>query len=814
MARIDPLAAEALHRSCDPALLPFDTTAELDDLEEIPGQERAVEAIHFSTEVELAGYNLFVLGPSGSGRHHAVREFLKQHARNRPVPPDICYVNNFEDPRKPVALSPPAGLGAALKEDIAQFVQDAQAAIPAAFQSDDFRTRKESIEEEFRERQEAAFNDIQKRARDKDIGILQTPTGIAIAPLKDGEAIGPDEFKKLPEDERKRIEEVSEAFTRELRKAMRAGPRRARELREKIRALEREVTTLAVHDLIEALTAKYADQGDIVTHLERVEADVVENASLFLDEGGDPPPSIKALFGGGAGERQDRAAAVRQRYAVNLIVDHDNAEGAPVVFENQPTFAYLVGQIEHQAQFGTLVTDFTLIKAGALHRANGGYLVVDAREVLTQPYAWDALKRALKSGEIRIRSLGESLSLISTASLEPESVPLDVKTVLIGERMLYYLLQAYDPDFQELFKIAADFEDRVSRSDDHVLRFARLIATLARRDELRPLDRAAIARVIEHSSRLAGDTERLTGEVRQVADLVREANTFAARADRPVIGAAEIGRAIDARIRRASRIRDRLQEEILRGTLMIDTDGARAGQINGLAVWQTGELAFAHPVRITARVSLGGGDVVDIEREVELGGPIHSKGVLILSSFLGARYVTDQPLSLTASLVFEQSYGGVEGDSASAAELCALLSALADAPINQALAITGSVNQHGEIQAIGGVNEKIEGFFDICRERGLTGGQGVLIPAANVQHLMLRQDVVEAAAAGQFAIYGVADVDECLELLTGQPAGAPDESGEFPADSINARVRERLTGFATSRQAFGASGHGEGEAES
>ena len=814
MARIDPLAAEALHRPCDPALLPFETTAELDDLNEVPGQDRAVEAIHFSVEVELAGYNLFVLGPSGTGRHHVVREFLEQHARNRPVPPDICYVNNFDDPRKPVALSPPAGLGAALKDDVAQFVQDAQAAIPAAFQSDDFRTRKESIEEEFRERQEAAFNDIQKRARDKDIGILQTPTGIAIAPLKDGEAIGPDQFKELPEDERKRIEEVSEAFTRELRKAMRAGPRRARELREKIRALEREVTTLAVHDLIEALNEKYADLGDVVSHLERVEADVVENASLFLDEGGEAPPPIKALLGGGAGERQDRAAAVRQRYAVNLIVDHGQAEGAPVVFEDQPTFAYLVGQIEHQAQFGTLVTDFTLIKAGALHRANGGYLVVDAREALMQPYAWDALKRALKSGEIRIRSLGESLSLISTASLEPESVPLTVKIVLIGERLLYYLLQAYDPDFRELFKIAADFEDRVSRSDEHVLRFARLIATLARRDDLRPLDRAAVGRVIEHSGRLAGDTEQLTGEVREVADVVREANTFAARADRPVIGAAEIAQAIDARIRRASRIRDRLQEEILRGTLMIDTDGARAGQINGLAVWQTGELAFAHPVRITARVSLGGGDVVDIEREVELGGPIHSKGVLILSSFLGARYVTDQPLSLTASLVFEQSYGGVEGDSASAAELCALLSALADAPISQALAITGSVNQHGEIQAIGGVNEKIEGFFDICRERGLSGEQGVVIPAANVQHLMLRQDVVEAAAAGRFAIYGVSTIDQCLELLTGEPAGACDESGEFPQGSLNARVRERLTGFAASRQAFSASDHGEGEAES
>jgi lon-related putative ATP-dependent protease len=807
MESIKPLPAEALYRPCDPGLLDFTTTAELELLEEIPGQDRAVEAIRFSTEIDLQGYNLFVLGPPGSGRHGFVRQFLDGRARERPVPPDLCYVNNFEDARKPEALLVPAGSGATLRAEIQQFVQDAQAAIPAAFQSEEFRTRKETIEEESRERQEAEFNEIQARAKTKNIGILQTPTGIALAPLKDGEAIGPEEFKKLPEDERRQIEEDSEALTKELRRAMQTAPLRAKELRDRIRALEREVTSLAVRGLIDELRKKYAALPDVLAYLDRLEADVVENAALFLDSEEIPPP-LRPLLAAARPERPNRAAAVQQRYAVNLLVDHGGAVGAPVVFEDQPTFAYLLGQIEHQAQFGTLITDFTLIKAGALHRANGGYLVLDAREVLIQPFAWDALKRALKSREIRIRTLGESLSLISTASLEPEPVPADVKVVLIGERRLYYLLQALDPDFSELFKIAADFDDRMTRSDELVRQLARVLGTIARREELRPLDAAGVARVVEYSARLAGDAERLSGAIEQVTDVVREADTWAARAGRPVICGEEVQQAIDARIRRASRVRDHLREEILRGTLMIDTDGAREGQINGLAVWQVGDVAFAHPTRITARVTIGSGEVVDIEREVELGGPIHSKGVLILSGFLRARYVTDYPLSLSASLVFEQSYGGVEGDSASAAELCALLSALAQTPLRQDFAVTGSVNQHGEVQAIGGVNEKIEGFFDICLGRGLTGKQGVLIPSANAKHLMLRKDVVEAAAAGRFAIHAVSSVDECLELLTGLPAGAAGDDGEFPADSFNARVRARLLEFASRRQAFSGDAHG------
>jgi len=462
-----------------------------------------------------------------------------------------------------------------------------------------------------------------------------------------------------------------------------------------------------------------------------------------------------------------------------------------------------VGRIEHMAQMGTLVTDFNLIKAGALYRANGGYLILDARKVLLQPFAWEELKRALRSREIRIEVLGQTLSLVSTVSLEPEPIPLNVKVILLGERMLYYTLYQADPDFGELFKVAADFEDEMARTADNHLLYARMIGTIARQEGIRPLDRAAVARVIEQSARLAGDADKLSTHVHSVADLLREADYWAGEAQHPVIDAPDVQHAIDAQIRRLDRVRERIQEEIQRGTILIDTQGTAVGQVNGLSVLSMGQFAFGRPSRITARVRLGRGEVVDIEREVALGGPIHSKGVLILSAYLGARYASDRPLSLSASLVFEQSYSGVEGDSASSAELYALLSALADLPVKQGLAVTGSVNQRGQVQAIGGVNEKIEGFFDICRAQGLTGEQGVLIPASNVKYLMLRHDVVAAVAAGQFQVYAVETIDQGIELLTGVPAGERDDTGEFPAGSVNQRVEARLIALAEKRLAFG-----------
>jgi lon-related putative ATP-dependent protease len=559
----------------------------------------------------------------------------------------------------------------------------------------------------------------------------------------------------------------------------------------------------AVGHLIAELKKRYAGLPAVLGYLATVEQAVIDNVDDFrrTEDG----PEIGFL--GFTLQRPGGGGSLR-RYQVNVLIDHGATKGAPVVYEDNPTFPTLIGRIEHIAQMGALVTDFMLIKPGALHRANGGYLILDARKVLLQPFAWEGLKRALSSRELRVESLGQALSLVSTVSLEPEPVPLDLKVVLIGEPLLYYLLSAYDPEFSELFKVAVDFGHDMHWDGQSGELYARLVATLARRDALLPLDRAAVARVIEHAARLVGDAEKLSVQLRVITDLLREADHWAREAGREVIRMTDVQQAIDARIRRMDRIRERMQEAIQRDILMIDTRDAKTGQVNGLSVVDLGHFAFGHPSRITARIRIGKGEVVDIQREVELSGPIHSKGVLILAGFLGARYADDRPLALSASLTFEQTYGEVEGDSASSAELYALLSALADLPIRQSLAVTGSVNQNGEVQAIGGVNEKIEGFFDVCQARGLTGDQGVLIPVANVKHLMLRQDVIAAVRDGKFHIYPVRTIDEGIELLTGIPAGERDANGLFPEGSVNHRVELRLITLAELVREFGQSPRG------
>jgi lon-related putative ATP-dependent protease len=801
-----PLSPAELYRHCDGELFDFETTKDLEPLAETFGQDRAVEAIHFSTGMATLGYNLYVLGPPGSGKHSMVRSLLAQKAAARPVPDDWCYVNNFSSPKNPRALRLPAGRGIELRRDIAQLIEEAYSAIPAAFESEDYHTRQQAIEEEFKEYQEKAFGEAQQHARERGVGIIQTPTGIAFAPLYKDKAISPKEYEKLPKEEQEKLSRVTDEVSKELQRLMQTIPQEARRMRARMRELDHDVSMYAVGGLISQLMEKYAAAPGVVDHLKEMQADIVDNVDIFLKSTEKSGLTTKALVSGRMHGMNSEGSPAIRRYAVNLIIDHSGDHGAPVVFEDYPTFPYLIGQIEHLAEMGTLVTNYQLIRAGALHRANGGYLVVDAAKLLFQPFAWEGLKRALMSREIRIKSLGEALSLVSTVTLEPAPIPLDVKVVLLGDRLLYYLLQAYDPEFLDLFKVAADFDDQIDRSPDNSRQFVRLLGTLAAQESLRPLDKSAAARVLEECARHAGDAGKISAEIRHAADIVRESDYYAGRNGHAIIGAGDVQHAIDARVRRSSRIRDRLQEEILHETILIDTDGGKIGQVNGLAVAQLGEFAFAHPSRITARVSQGSGEVVDIEREVDLGGPIHSKGVLILTGFLASHFVIDRPLSLYASLVFEQSYGGVEGDSASAAELCALLSALARVPIKQELAITGSVNQHGAIQAIGGVNEKIEGFFDICSQRGLTGAQGVLIPMANVKHLMLRSDVIASVADNRFHIYPVDTIDRCLELLTGMEAGARTGDGGFTEGSVNQRVRERLLEFAATRRAFSAGG--------
>jgi len=782
------LAAAELRRRCDLADAGFATTDELKDPAEVLAQPRAVDAIRFGVGIRAEGFNLYAMGPEGHGRHTTVRLLLDERAAREPVPPDWCYVFNFETPHKPSRLELPAGRAPQFSQDMQRLVEDLRAGIPAAFETDEYRARRQEIETEFNERQEQAVNGVGERARKEGIALVRTPSGFAFAPMHKDGVMEPERFRALPQAEQQRVEALIAKLQEELETVIQDVPKWRREAQHKLRELNRQVTHSAVNSQIGDLNTKYRDLPQVQQYLARVQEDVLDHAEYFRQpkEGESP-----TLFG--IPLRAEPGESPLKRYQVNVVVEHSKSEGAPAVYEDNPNHGNLVGRIEHIAQMGALVTDFTLIKAGALHRANGGYLVLDALKVLQQPFAWEALKRVLRSREIRIESPAQSYGLISTVSLEPEPIPLDVKVVLVGERFLYYMLYEYDPEFRQLFKVAGDFEEDTERGRDSELAHARLIAMLARKEKLRALDRAGVERMIEHASRHAGDAERLSLQMRGLADLLRETNYWAQTAGREIAGPEDVRRAIEARERRQDRVRQRLLREVLRGTLLIASEGERVGQVNGLAVLELGGFAFGMPHRITARVRLGGGKVVDIEREVELGGPLHSKGVLILSGYLAGRYAQRQPLSLAASLVFEQSYSGVEGDSASSAELYALLSALAEAPIRQSLAVTGSVNQHGDVQAIGGVNDKIEGFFDLCKARGLTGEQGVLIPAANVKHLMLRDDVVEAVAAGRFGVFAVDNVEQGMEILTG-----------IAADALNRRVEARLTDFAERARAPGA----------
>jgi lon-related putative ATP-dependent protease len=795
MANTGRLAPEQLCQPCAAKQFSFETTDELKDLAEVVGQDRAVEATRFGIGIRQPGYNLFLLGPEGMGKQTIVRRFLEEKAATEPTPSDWCYVNNFDETQEPRALRLPTGLGGKLREDVARLVEELRATIPAAFETEEYRARRQVIEQEVKEKQQEAFEQLRGEAEKRGIAVAHAPTGIVLAPLRNGEMISPEDFEKLPEEEHKKIESNLGWVREQLRALMREMPEWEKSGRDKLKALNDEVSLFAVGHMIEALRKKYAEHAEIVDFLNAMQEDVVANVDEFLTQ----PESPLAMLAGITQPEGKRGSPFLRRYQVNLLVGHDSDHGAPVIYEDDPSFANLVGKVEYFAHLGALSTDFNLIRAGALHRANGGYLILDARKVLMQPYAWEGLKRALRSSEIQIKSLGQMLGVVSTISLEPEPIPLQVKVVLLGERLLYYLLCQYDPDFNEFFKVAVDFNERMNRSPEHQELFARLIATLVREEKLQALDRAAVARVIEHSARRVSDSEKLSTHRMELIDLLREADYWAREAGRPVTGGADVQRAIDAQIRRADRVRERIQEEIHRGTILIDTTGEQVGQVNGLSVLELGTFAFGQPSRITARVRLGKGEVVDIEREVELSGPIHSKGVLILSGFLGARYAIDRPLSLSASLVFEQSYGMVDGDSASSAELYALLSALSGAPVRQSLAVTGSVNQRGQVQAIGGVNEKIEGFFDVCRARELTGEQGVLIPASNVKNLMLRRDVVDAVRDGKFHVHAVETIDQGIEILTGVPAGERDASGNFPAGTINQRVEARLVELAEKR---------------
>lgn len=787
------LPPEALRARCDPAQFEFETTGQLGPPSHPFGQARAVDAVSLALDIAGRGYNVFVLGQPGSGRHAVVQQLLETHAAGRPAPDDWCYIHNFAEPNKPRALRLPAGEGTRLRGEMQRFVEEVGKSIQAAFEGDEYRSRVEAIGKEYKQREEQALQALAQRAQAQGVVMLRTPQGFAFAPMKDGEPLSQEQLEAMSDAERERIAEVIKGMREPTEQLMHELPRLRREMQNRVRDASRDTMGLAAGHLIDELKEHFAAHPAVLAFLDEVLADVIEAGEQLREqpqEDGDEP-------GGFTGSLS------LIRYHVNLLVAHGKDDHAPVHVCDNPTYANLVGRVDHVPHMGTLLTNFTLVQPGALQRANGGYLMLDALHVLSQPYAWDGLKRALRSGEVAIESLPQLLGWGSTVPLAPQPIPLALKIILFGERVHYYLLQSLDPEFDELFRIAADFEDEVPRDAGNTIDFARLAGARARSAGLRALDRGAVAHLVEQAARAAGDAGKLSTQTRWLDELLHESDLVARRAARGIVTREDVAQALQARISRADRLRDTLHDAVLRDTLLIATSGAQLGQVNGLAVIGLGEFTFGHPVRITATARMGEGDLVDIERESSLGRPIHSKGVLILASFLRARYAQHMPFSLSASLVFEQSHAPVEGDSASLAELCALLSALSGLPLAQSLAVTGAVDQAGAVQAIGGVNEKIEGFFDVCRARGLTGEQGVVIPRANVQHLMLREDVVQAAAAGLFRVHPVSHVDEAIALLTGIAAGSRDSRGREPEGTVNQLVAARLAQMSLDRQAYG-----------
>lgn len=799
------LTPEQLRRQSDPTALGFASTAELAPLPVALGQERAEEAIAFGLAMKHPGYHVFVLGEPGESRHTTVFRLVRELAAKGRTPPDLCYLHNFDDPRAPRLLRLPAGRGARLKADLRQFTEELTPAIEAALDADSHVDRVEALREKHKKREEEAIAALGKASEADGLGLVNTPEGFVFTPTLEGQPMSPEVFEALSEDEHQRIETQVESWGERLADLISEFPGWRQELTRAIARAERHALRPALAHLTRDLRRHYDDLAEVIRFIDAVSDDVIKRAARGSlgeeDESAD-------------GEEDESSEATNRlsRYQINLLVDHSETRGAPVVDEDNPGFGNLMGNIEHLGGTHGQTTHFNMIRPGALHRANGGYLVLDATRLLAQPYAWDSLKRALKSGRIAIEPPAEAQSWMSQATLRPEATPCQLKVILIGGRELFYLLTENAPDFGELFKVAADFADDLPRTPENERLFARLLADIGKDAGLPPFDAAATALLIEEAARHAEHSGRLSLSTRYMNDLMHEAEFHANASEGGATGAVSINAvraALAARARRANRYPTQVLEDILEGSTLIATEGERAGQVNALVVVELAGVCYGHPARVTATARVGDGDVVDIERETELGGAIHSKGVLILTAFLAARYARHQPLSLSASLVFEQSYGLVEGDSASLAELCALLSALSEAPIRQTLALTGSVNQFGEVQVIGGVNEKIEGFFDLCAARGLTGEQGVLIPAASVPHLMLRPDVVDAARNGRFQVYAVATVDQAMECLTGLPAERinekvakalsdmtaaqhPNRDAEKPTRRL--RFRERITG--------------------
>jgi len=780
------LPANKLFKSCDPTQFKFDNTATLTTDRQSIGQERAHDAIKFGIDIQKQGYNLYLLGPLGVGKHTLVREILEQQPNIDDTMMDCCYVNNFEHSHRPLAMLLPAGLGIKLKKDLRDLTETLSHVIPKAFEAESYDKQVLSITGQYRSKEEHAFNEIEKKAKQQNIAFMQNDAEFSFAPLFNNEVMKTADYNARSEEEKEEIQKRITALQDELQSILQRIPKWQQESQDQIKELNAQIAKQSATFWIEELKRDYTNSQAVIDHIDAIEDDVIENVEVFLPQTdsdnnqNESPVDLKAFL---------------NRYHLNLVVEHEKDSPAPIIYEQNPTLDNLIGKIDSINQYGTLVSDFSLIKAGALHKANGGYLVIDAYKLLNQPYAWEALKRALSTQEILIEPSSQS-SMASGITLNPEAIPLYIKIILLGDHHLYFSLYEQDPQFNLLFKVVADFEDAISRDETSIEQFSEVVASISNSQELRAFDRTGVARLVEQSSRWIEDTEKLSTHIGELRDLMTEADYWAAKNDHLHVNSQDVNQAINQQQYRVARLKTEVQESILRGTTLIATSGETVGQVNGLTIASLGHFTFGQPSRISAVARLGDGKIIDIENESNLGGDIHTKGILILSSFFNARFVKEKSLSFTASIVFEQSYGEIDGDSASAAELVALLSAIAEIPIKQSIAVTGAINQHGFVQAIGGVNDKIEGFYDICKIRGLDGSHGVIIPEHNVKQLMLRQDIRESVKQNLFSVYAVNNIDQVAEILTGIPAGIRLESGDFEEDTINAKVENKLIDMA------------------
>ncbi len=781
---VNELPPEKLRRTCDPNILKCKTTKEITPLQEIIGQERAVRALKFGLSIKDKGFNIYVAGYPGTGRTTAVSNFLEEIAKTQPVPPDWCYVNNFVDEYTPKAIKLPAGKAKEFQKDMKTFIEDAKRALRKAFESEEYATRKEKAIKVVETQRKPLIDQLNAEAKKEGFVIQSTQIGLLFIPMIKGKPVSEDELLRLPQKNQLEIQEKRVHLEGHLRTAMRQFMDLDRKAREELEKLNRDIAMYAIGNLAAELTEKYKGFPDVATYLKNVENDILTNVTQFIknpEEKQQTPFPLPWV----------REPSFKQ-YEVTVVVDNSEVKGAPVVMATNPTYPNLFGRVEKEAQFGALITDFTMIRGGFLHKANGGYLIIPVEELLRNPFAYEGLKRALRSEHINIEEVEERYGFLGTKSLKPEPIPLNVKVIIIGDPYLYQQLYRLDKEFNELFKVKADFDTRMPRTDERMQQYAAFVCTLCQNEKLKHLNGSGLAKLIEYSSRLADDQTKLSTRFSEVADVAREANFYAVQENSEYISGEHVKKAIEEKIYRSKMIQEKIQEMIKRNFLLIDTESEQTGQVNGLSVAGLGDFAFGMTSRVTVSVGLGREGVVDIEREAKMGGPIHTKGVLILSGYLNEKYAKDKPLSLSARLVFEQNYEGVEGDSASSTELYAILSNLSGLPIKQSFAVTGSVNQKGEVQAIGGVNEKIEGFFEVCKLKGLTGKQGVMIPESNVQNLMLKEEIVDAVKAGKFHVYSVKTIDEGIEVLTGVKAGVKDKKGKYEKDTVNDLVDKRF----------------------